>query len=513
MKEFEAVRDAETTCVVPWSTLIVRPDGRVNFCCDVTEPLKMQGRLASIYDDTIEEIWNTDELVTVRSAMSRGERPSACASCWQRELAGGASRRTSLNQAYATMGGHLDVGTLADEGAVTGFRLAGRPDWFLLELGNVCTLRCRTCNPTFSSRIAADPIHSAWATGEAPSEGGVRTRIRLAPRQSAPWFHDIDATADMIAGSGSDNAILSLLGGEPFLIKDTWRLLQALVDRNAASRFLVGLATNGQQRSNELIDLAPHFRGIGLSVSIDGVGALYEYLRHGARWATLVENLDWFRDVAKIHMSVVPTVQNYNVLDIVELLRFADDRRLPVAYNVVLEPAYLRPTNLPLAIRKLAIDRMQAYLAGECRAENVEVVKSYLYELGLAGDEFDRVLFEEFMTFTNDLDGDRGERIGGAAPELVALVEEAGFVWSDAPGTRGRPLRPEDGSSRPGAGGPVAVALTVGLFYGVKVGNPVRPTLSGCSRRAGRSRPSSNPDVVAIDSPTALSEDEVPKLS
>jgi len=227
----------------------------------------------------------------------------------------------------------------------------------------------------------------------------------------------------------------------------------------------------------------------------------------------LVENLDWFRDVAKIHMSVVPTVQNYNVLDIVELLRFADDRRLPVAYNVVLEPAYLRPTNLPLAIRKLAIDRMQAYLAGECRAENVEVVKSYLYELGLAGDEFDRVLFEEFMTFTNDLDGDRGERIGGAAPELVALVEEAGFVWSDAPGTRGRPLRPEDGSSRPGAGGPVAVALTVGLFYGVKVGNPVRPTLSGCSRRAGRSRPSSNPDVVAIDSPTALSEDEVPKLS
>jgi len=432
VEEFDGVRDGETTCVIPWSMLIVQPDGHLNFCVDVPDPLKVHGRPASIYDDTIEEIWNADELVAVRSEMAVGQRPDACARCWRREQAGGESRRMSFNQVYPTMGGPLDVKALGERGATTEFRLAGRPDWFLLKLGNVCTLRCRHCDPMNSSRIAADPVHSAWAGNEVPREGGARTRIRLAPPNTRPWFHDIDALADMIAGSGSDNAILSLMGGEPFLIKDTWRLLRALVDRNASSRFLVGLATNGQQRSDELTDLAPHFRGIGLSVSIDGVGALYEYLRHGARWATLVENLDWFRDIARIQVSVVPSVQNYNVLDIVELLRFADERHLSIAYNVVIEPAFLRPANLPPMIRELAIDRLSAYLAHECRPENVESVKSYLHELRLVGDEFDRALFEEFMTFTNDLDRDRGERIGAAAPELVALVEEAGFDWSDA---------------------------------------------------------------------------------
>ncbi|HEY8763329.1 MAG TPA: hypothetical protein VIM18_04000 [Solirubrobacteraceae bacterium] len=63
--------------------------------------------------------------------------------------------------------------------------------------------------------------------------------------------------ADMIASGAEGNAVLSLMGGEPFLIKHTWRLLDALVERGVAQNLLVGLATDGQQQSTKLAELAP----------------------------------------------------------------------------------------------------------------------------------------------------------------------------------------------------------------------------------------------------------------
>jgi MoaA/NifB/PqqE/SkfB family radical SAM enzyme len=428
-------RMAKNACIVPWSMLAVGPDGRMTFCCDVTKPLVVDGRDASVYRDSIETVWNAAELVAVRTEMARGGRPEACASCWKREDAGGVSRRLLLNEAYSNMGGELELATLPQRGADTAFRLEGRPDWFILELGNVCNLKCRTCHPLFSSRIAQDPVHSAWALGGSDAKNGA-TRLSLKPDNTPAWFQDVGAMADMVAGSGNGNgngnAILSLMGGEPFLIKNTWRLLRALVERGEAHRFLVGLATNGQQQSRELAELAPHFRGFGLSVSVDGHGRLYEYLRHGANWATLVDNLRWYREVAKVHVSVVPTFQNGNALDIVTLLHFLDEQGLNVSYNVVVDPPYLRPANLPPSVRAIAAERIRSYLDSECRPENVEVVRSYWDALQMAGDDFDPALFEKFMTFTNDLDADRAESIAEAAPDLVALARAAGIEWSDS---------------------------------------------------------------------------------
>jgi hypothetical protein len=68
---------SKTACVVPWSTFILGPDGRVSFCCDVPEPLTVNGRQGSIYRDTFDELWNADELVAVRAAIARGERPAS----------------------------------------------------------------------------------------------------------------------------------------------------------------------------------------------------------------------------------------------------------------------------------------------------------------------------------------------------------------------------------------------------------------------------------------------------
>jgi len=428
---------SKTACIVPWTTFAIGPDGRATFCCDIPTPLTVDGRMGSVYRDSLDDLWNAQELVEVRAAMARGEKPESCRLCWEREAAGGASRRLLTNAAYPQLGGRLAVAELQREGAGSGFRLERRPDWFILELGNVCDLKCRSCSPLSSSRIAADPLHAAWtasgpaAASETPPAGQPRPRLRLAPEGRKAWFEDVDAMADMIAGGAGDDALLSLMGGEPFLIDRTWRLLRALVARGLAPRLLVGLATNGQHRSAHLEELAPRFRGFNLSLSIDAHGKLYEYLRHGASWRRLVDNLRWFRQVPGLDLSVVPTLQNGNALDMVTLLRFLDEHELRLAFNEVTSPARLRPANLPPSVRRIAARRLRAYLDAECKPANLAVVRAYCEVLEEAGDGFDAGLFGEFMTFTNDLDAGRGESLREAAPELVALVRAAGVEWSD----------------------------------------------------------------------------------
>jgi MoaA/NifB/PqqE/SkfB family radical SAM enzyme/SAM-dependent methyltransferase len=476
---------SKTACVVPWSTFIIGPDGRVSFCCDVPEPLEVNGRMGSIYRDSLEELWNADKLVAVRAAIARGERPATCHLCWEREAAGGVSRRLLSNTVYRYLGGRLAVDEVAREGAESGYRLERRPDWFILQLGNVCNLRCRSCSPLYSTRIAADPVAARWSDGKpaeppagaappadaelpadaALSAGGASTppsrprrpRLQLAPAGSSAWFEDVDTVADMIASGAEGNAMLSLMGGEPFLIDRTWRLLEALVARGVASRLVVALATNGQQRRAELEELAPRFRRFNLSLSIDAHGKLYEYLRYGASWRRLVENLAWFRQVPNLDLSAVPTLQNGNALDIVTLLRFLDRQDLRLAYNVLTSPARLRPTNLPPSVRRISAQRLHGYLAAECRPENLTVVRGYCEALEEAGDDFDADLFKEFMTFTDELDADRAESLRSAAPELAALIRAAGAGWppeggrgtaspdsSGFSGFSGQPLHPDE---------------------------------------------------------------------
>jgi MoaA/NifB/PqqE/SkfB family radical SAM enzyme/SAM-dependent methyltransferase len=381
--------------------------------------LEVDGRPGNLSRDSLDELWNADELVQVRAAMARGEKPAACSTCWKQEAKGALSRRLFINPAYPAVGGGLAVDKLADEGAATGYRLERKPDWFIFELGNVCNLKCRSCNAASSSRVAADRVQVAWS-GEAPAVG----------RNGTPWFKQIDKLAEMIAGAGHETAMLSLIGGEPFLIEQTWLLLEELVARGVAPSIYVGLLTNGQQRSARIESLAPSFRGFSVSVSIDGYGKLNDYLRHGSNWLNLVDTLAWLRTIPNVSVAILPTLQNCNALDMPALLRFVDAQDLPLGYNVLNWPPRLRPANLPPSVRRIAAQRLRAYVDGECKPVNRGIVRAYCEILEEVGEKFDPDLFREFATFTNDLDADRGVSLRDAAPELLALIRAAGVEWS-----------------------------------------------------------------------------------
>ena len=418
----------DSLCVVPWSNLVIQPDGLVNFCCDAPALLEVDGRPGQVGRDTLDQLWNSAAIVETRAAMARGERPAICQACWDREDLGVTSRRDVYNRTYELAGGELDIVALAEEGAETGYRLERPPDWFVVELGSVCNLKCRMCGPLSSSRIAADALHTAWNghyhAWAATDEGDPRRAPSGA--DSTAWFRRVDDLADMIASGAQGRAMLSLMGGEPFLIKQTWELLEALVERGVAPNIFPGLATNGQFRSRRLEELAPHFREFNVSISIDGYGRLFEYLRHGSSWSKLLDTIDWLESIPRVSIAATVTLQNANALDMARLVSFLDGRDIQIAYNAVDFPDRLRPENLPLAGRLQAAARLREYLVTACSARNAGVVRAFVQRLEAPDLAFDPALFDEFLSFMAQLDADRGESLAGAAPELAELLAAEG---------------------------------------------------------------------------------------
>lgn len=526
---------SQTACIVPWRTIVGLPNGKVLPCCYARQPV------GSLYEGTLEDIWNSDEIVALRAALGRGERPATCDECWELERAGAASPRMLANGGREQM----EPGALARlvaEGPATGHRARRPPDTYILYVGNLCNLKCRSCGEETSSRIASDPVHRAWSSGYigpqwhedrlelarsrsrgatydglepdgeglraagaasialAPADsrlvglalrcasaapcrlrvlaGGEevaaltlrcageveeldldldgpgdlrllfapaaplqvaalelrrapeRRRLAIVPAGQAAWFRDVEAVVAMLARNPGD-AMIFLLGGEPFLIDEVWRVIDELIARGLAGRLTLMLSTNGTIRRPDLARVAPAFRGVVLSVSIDGYGPMFEYLRHGARWDDLLATLAWLRTVPNVNLVALPTVQNYNVLDLVRLFGFLDAQRLPFSQQLLTRPERLSILNLPPPVRRAAAARLRDYLATACRPAQRRVVRTYVDVLERAGDAFDEKLFREFMLFTNDLDATRKQRLADVAPDLAELIHGSGVRWSD----------------------------------------------------------------------------------
>jgi MoaA/NifB/PqqE/SkfB family radical SAM enzyme len=48
------------------------------------------------------------------------------------------------------------------------WKLADRPIFLQLNMGNLCNLACRMCSSQYSSKIENDPVHNKWMPAAYP---------------------------------------------------------------------------------------------------------------------------------------------------------------------------------------------------------------------------------------------------------------------------------------------------------------------------------------------------------
>jgi MoaA/NifB/PqqE/SkfB family radical SAM enzyme len=423
----------DTFCIFPWLQLNFSTDGSAQLCCRATRSIGDRKGVPLTLDRVpFTEIWNSEHMVKARKAMAEGRRVADCAPCYLHERTMGTSLRKEVNDAWLWNVAPPDRAAVIQkriaESAADRHVMKTPPTKLHLWFGSHCNLQCRMCQASFSTRIAADPVHRSWSPGS-PGAGLPPEQRRF--QDGRTWADSPSVVFGELFEDTSQLTSLSFAGGEPFLQSQIEPLLQLFIDRGRAAQMDLYFSTNGTVYRDSLVEKLKQFAKVTLAVSLDGAGAVNDYIRFPSRWEAVWANVLRFRDLGFPLVQVDPTVQAYNALAITDLLRLCDSEGLECLLgNVLLFPDHLSIRALPAACRRVARERLEAYLA-VCPERHRAAVTNVARSLGGPEDRQQASLLSTFMTFTNDLDASRKQSLAAAIPELVEALAAAGFAWKN----------------------------------------------------------------------------------
>lgn len=278
----------DTFCPLPWMHLHINPAGNVLPCCcgDPDTPL------GNINDDSLADIYNNSKFQNLRKSLLSGKHPKECKDCWVKESSGLRSQRQVNAETYS-------VADPNPNGLVE-----FKPTTFDLRINKLCNLKCRSCSPELSSSIAQEvqAIYGVeWpALNNSQRKSILQELLALLPNAEHVYF----------------------TGGEPLLAPEHFAMINELI-RLKHTNLSIFYNTNFMQldfRGVDLTTLWSQFSQIGIGASLDAIGPVAEYLRHGTVWSTIESNLTRLQTTApNVKFKVSSTVGFLNVESLIDL--------------------------------------------------------------------------------------------------------------------------------------------------------------------------------------------------
>lgn len=192
---------------------------------------------------------------------------------------------------------------------------------------NVCTLKCRTCGPTYSS---------SWAEEMGRDEIFVRSNV--------------DQHIDKILTDHVSSIYFA--GGEPLMNPDHWSLLEKIdrlgMSSNVALRYSTSL-TMINYKNIDARQIWEKFKRVDLVVSVDATETAYEYIRSNASWETLDKNLSEILDEPSFNLrvSLSFTMSIINVWFLKDVIEYAKSKGIPMRIVQVTDPHYFALNVMP----------------------------------------------------------------------------------------------------------------------------------------------------------------------
>jgi MoaA/NifB/PqqE/SkfB family radical SAM enzyme len=234
------------------------------------------------------------------------------------------------------------------------------------------------------------------------------------------WLRDSPLLHESMAELAPGLAMLEFLGGEPLLFDEHFDLLAVLVDGGHAGHIELRYVTNGTRLPSRAARLWPHFKRVGLQVSLDGVGARFEYLRHPARWDAVVANIDGFRAIAdRVDVTTNATFSLLSAYYLPELFDWARDHGLRCTLNSLGDPRWLDARTLPPPAKQVVRQRLADGKSGADDSErsNVDALLDLMDSADWSAEEL-----PAFRLRTRLQDEHRRESFEATFPELAALL-------------------------------------------------------------------------------------------
>ena len=278
-------------CVLPFIQQFVNTDNRIMPCC-VSE-YKHGG---PVYKDV--NSFNCNYLKNIRQQMLTSKKPKPCSTCWKAEAEGKTSKRIQVNKQFEgweyTTNGSGYMYTM--------------PQYYDLRPGNVCNLKCVMCNPQNSSKWIED------------------NHLSMTPYGEIVKFSD-ETINDILSNSAIIKR-LQLAGGEPFYMPSVKRLLKGLVDSGDSKHINLQITTNLTMINDSILQLLEHFEKIVITISVDGINEVGEYIRFPLDWKKFEKNLDILLQQKYIYTAVNVTKCQLNEEHIDTLLDWCKGKGL-----------------------------------------------------------------------------------------------------------------------------------------------------------------------------------------
>jgi MoaA/NifB/PqqE/SkfB family radical SAM enzyme len=309
-------------CSLPFKKVFLGPDGGVKTCCAAIHTI------GNLNENTIDEILHGDEVKGVRDKFINNEWPAQCRNC--KDVG------TNINVDATEMSYNDDIYDNAIKHGSSYFDLKTID----LRWSNLCNLVCNYCEPYFSSR---------WAQIK---------NIKINDTRN------MDTLLDFIGVSAKKSKIehVQLLGGEPLLQKQNIELIERIKDNS----LLIAISTNLSipLENNKIAQLLLKHENVHWNISMDNIGKRLEYVRDGASWEILSNNIKYLQDNNQ-QVKIWPIYSIYSATNMIELYDWAiNNGVLDVKWQVVSPggpyPIYVK--NLSKELKFMAINEIDTVM-------------------------------------------------------------------------------------------------------------------------------------------------------
>jgi len=408
----------------PFTGLATREDGKIKVCCR-SHPI------GDIQDNTLEEIYNNDNMKRIRKQVLNNERPPECAPCYNLEDQGVESlRQRHITNTIPESRINLYPNILNDLN--TDYSMPFNFPTMEIKLNNLCNLKCRMCNPTDSTSWNDWETVEKFYTKENNYLVHSIKELNLLNKPYLDKFDDNPNWWDSFSKLLPYFRRVEFAGGEPLMDPQHYRILDMLKPyaKDIEIKYATNLSMLGKGVRN-IHDYWPHFKSVAVNVSIDGMRDSYEYIRGNADYNVMIDNIKTIQQLPNISRIVgAVAVQVSNVLELDKMIEyFLNDLCIVFYTNMVNYPNVLSIQTLPQPLRFMAIDRLQAIRG---RVHGFKYVLENPLLLGITYKQIDGVinylkidrseLWTDTVEFNRRLDMSRNQSFTDVTPEFVDYV-------------------------------------------------------------------------------------------
>lgn len=306
-------------CPLPWISFYIGANGHRRLCCN-----------SQIIDNSYFK--ESDIINKTKRSLVTINKPDICHHCWELENTHIVnSYRESIVEKYPNIKSSYAKKIITSQKQYI-------PFIFELRLGDTCNLACRTCGPFNSSgwykeQFLQDP---SFITHDNLQTSIIKENNKYSIPKRWQWFEDKSCwpiIKDLLSNSIKHNGhcYIKLQGGEPFLQTSHHLFLEYIQD--ISKDIILQYTSNATIFPIELISIWKNFKSIDISVSIDGVGNINNYIRYPSNFNALENNILKLKEITYINLTILNTITTYSCLYLDQLCKWIEKNNLILSCN------------------------------------------------------------------------------------------------------------------------------------------------------------------------------------